>query len=74
MYAEYDSDPSPEGEFGIRVERFRDIRDRMTAVDKEGMLEVIESMEEWLPIDKGLKAWGSIEEYLKLRKTHVGNG
>ncbi|KAH8806684.1 isoprenoid synthase domain-containing protein [Flagelloscypha sp. PMI_526] len=74
MYEEYDSDPVPEGEFGLRVLRFRDIRNRMNAIDREGMAEVIESMEEWLPIDKGLKAWESIEEYLVLRKTHVGNG
>ncbi|KAH8826484.1 isoprenoid synthase domain-containing protein [Flagelloscypha sp. PMI_526] len=74
MYEDYDSDPLPEGEFGLRVVRFRSIRDRMNAISREGTAEFIKDMEEYLPIDKEVKDWQNMDEYLAVRGIHAGNG
>jgi hypothetical protein len=73
MYEEYDNEPTADNGFGLRIKRFRDIRNRMKAVDSVGWIEIQDAMEEWLPIDTKLKEWDSLEEYLDLRKVHVGN-
>ena len=73
MYEEYDNEPVADNQFGLRIIRFRDIRNRMKAIDSVGWLEIQDTMEEWLPIDTKLKEWDSLDEYLDLRKVHVGN-
>ncbi|KAF5320640.1 hypothetical protein D9611_013760 [Ephemerocybe angulata] len=73
MYEEYDNEPVADNQFGLRIKRFRDIRNRMKAIDSVGWVEIQDTMEEWLPIDKLLKNWDNLEEYLDLRKVHVGN-
>ncbi|KAJ2936547.1 hypothetical protein H1R20_g544, partial [Candolleomyces eurysporus] len=73
MYEEYDSDPVADNGFGMRIKRFRDIRDRMKAIDAVGWVEVRDATEEWLHIDTKLRNFESLEEYLNIRKVHVGN-
>ncbi|RXW18360.1 hypothetical protein EST38_g7498 [Candolleomyces aberdarensis] len=73
MYEEYDDEPVADNGFGLRIRRFRDIRDRMKAIDAVGWLEIRDATEEWLHIDTKLKDFESLEEYLNIRKVHVGN-
>ncbi|KAJ3533494.1 hypothetical protein NMY22_g7314 [Coprinellus aureogranulatus] len=73
MYEEHDSEPVADNHLGMRVKRFRDICRRMKAIDAIAWVEVQEDVAEWLLIDTQLKEWDSVEEYLDLRKIHVGN-
>ncbi|RXW19934.1 hypothetical protein EST38_g5905 [Candolleomyces aberdarensis] len=73
MYEEYDDEPVADNGFGLRIRRFRDIRNRMKAIDSVGWVEVRDATEEWFHIDTKLKDFESLEEYLNIRKVHVGN-
>jgi hypothetical protein len=73
MYEEHDDEPVADNGYGLRIKRFRDIRNRMQAIDPVGWVEVRDDTEEWFHIEKKLGEFESLEEYLEVRKIHVGN-
>ena len=73
MYEEFDNDPTGSDEYGLRIRRFRDIRNRMQGIDPAGWVEVREATEEWFHIEKRLEEFTSVQAYLDVRKIHSGN-